>query len=319
MHRQGARPFERARDSRGDGGGEPDMIGVALRGLAGRKLRAVLTAFAIVLGVAMVSGTYVLTDTIDKAFTNLIGETYAETDARITGKAVDIDIEFESAATPGVPETLVEDVRALPSVAVAAGTVVDEETLLLDKKGKPIAPDAPTFAFGLDFSSELERFNPTNLVVGRWPSGPSETVIDAGTADGENYRVGETIGVSAAGPVRRFEIVGIAQYGGVDSIGNATFAIFDVQTAQALLEKEGELDEIFVAAKAGISPERLVRELRASLPSSVEVMTGTESAAAETAEMSAFTNIIRYFLLGFAGLALFVGSFVIFNTLSITV
>ena len=114
------------------------MIRVALRGLLGRKFRAVLTALAIVLGVAMVSGTYVLTDTIDKAFTNLIGETYAETDARITGKAVDIDIEFESAAAPGVPETLVEDVRALPSVAAAAGTIVDEETLLIDKEGKAI-------------------------------------------------------------------------------------------------------------------------------------------------------------------------------------
>src|SRR5687767_14846156 len=109
--------------------------------MAGRKLRAVLTAFAIVLGVAMVSGTYVLTDTIDKAFSNLIDETYADTDARITGKALDIGLEFEETATPGVPETLVEDVRALPSVAVAAGTIVDEETTLLDKEGKAIAPD----------------------------------------------------------------------------------------------------------------------------------------------------------------------------------
>ncbi len=144
--RPGARLLERARDPRGDGGGEPDMIGVALRGLAGRKLRAVLTAFAIVLGVAMVSGTYVLTDTIDKAFSNLIGETYAETDARITGKAVDIDFQFESAATPGVPETMLEDVRALPSVAVAGGTIVDEETLLLDKAGKATQWGCPTFA-----------------------------------------------------------------------------------------------------------------------------------------------------------------------------
>jgi len=295
------------------------MTSVALKGLAGRKLRAVLTAFAIVLGVAMVSGTYVLTDTIDKAFTNLVGETYAETDARITGKAVAIDVEFESAATPGVPETMVEDVRALPSVAVAAGTIVDEETLLLDKEGKAVAGDAPAFAFGLDFSSELERFNPTNLATGRWPSGSDETVIDAGTADREGYRVGQSIGVSAVGPTEYFVIVGIAQYGGVDSIGNATFAVFDVETAQALLEKEGEVDEIFVAAKKGVSPEQLVREIRASLPSSVEVMTGTESAKEETDEISAFTDIIRYFLLGFAGLALFVGSFVIFNTLSITV
>jgi putative ABC transport system permease protein len=294
------------------------MIGVALKGLAGRKLRAVLTAFAIVLGVAMVSGTYVLTDTIDKAFSNLIGETYAETDARVTGKAVDISFQGETAATPAVPEEMLEDVRALPSVAVAGGTIVDEETMLVDKEGNAIGGDA-AFALGLDLNPELERFNPTNLVAGRWPSGPSDTVIDAGTADRERYRVGDTIGVSAVGPVRDFEIVGIAQYGGVDSIGSATFAVFDVPTAQALLEKEGELDEIFVAAKGGVSPEQLVREIRASLPASVEVMTGTESAQEESEEITAFTDIFRYFLLAFAGIALFVGSFVIFNTLSITV
>ena len=134
------------------------MIGVALRGLAGRKLRAALTAFAIVLGVAMVSGTYVLTDTIDKAFSNLISQTYAETDARITGKAVDVSFQGETAPSPGVAQSLVETVRALPSVEAAAGTIVDERTRLLDKQGEAIAPDAPTFAFGL--KPELERFNP---------------------------------------------------------------------------------------------------------------------------------------------------------------
>jgi putative ABC transport system permease protein len=294
------------------------MIGVALRGLAGRKLRAVLTAFAIVLGVAMVSGTYVLTDTIDRAFSNLISETYAETDARVTGKAADISFQGETAATPAMPEEMLEDVRALPSVAFAGGTIVDEEAMLLDKEGKAINGDA-TFALGLDTSPELERFNPTNLVAGRWPSGPSDTVIDAGTADREGYRVGDVIGVSAIGPVREFEIVGIAQYGGVDSIGSATFAVFDVPTAQALVGKVGKLDEIFVAAEQGVSPEQLVDEIRTSLPASLEVMTGTESAQEEADEISAFTDIIRYFLLAFAGIALFVGSFVIFNTLSITV
>jgi len=102
-------------------------------------------------------------------------------------------------------------------------------------------------------------------------------------------------------------------------VGSATFAVFDVPTAQALVGKVGKLDEIFVAAKAGVSPDQLVDEIRASLPSSVEVLTGTESAQEETDEISAFTDIIRYFLLAFAGIALFVGSFVIFNTLSITV
>ena len=102
------------------------MIRVALRGLAGRKLRATLTAFAIILGVAMVSGTYVLTDTIDKAFDNIFSETYANTDAVVSGKAADISFQGESAETPPVDATLLEKVRALPDVEAATGIVVDD-------------------------------------------------------------------------------------------------------------------------------------------------------------------------------------------------
>ena len=292
------------------------MIRVALRGLAGRKLRAVLTAFAIVLGVAMVSGTYVLTDTINKAFSNLFSETYADTDAHITGKAADISFEGETAATPGVPEGLLADVRALPSVAVAGGMMFAEQTTIMNKTGEAISDG---FAFGLDTSPELQRFNPTELAEGRWSSGSDEVVIDAATAAGEGYRVGERIGVAVEGPVQEFEVVGFARFGDVDSLGGAAFAVFDVPTAQALLDKRGELDEIFVAAEKGVSPQQLVRDLRAALPPSVEVQTGTESAREETDEITQFTDIFRYFLLAFAGIALFVGAFVIFNTLSITV
>jgi putative ABC transport system permease protein len=295
------------------------MITVALRGLAGRKLRAALTAFAIVLGVAMVSGTYILTDTIDKAFSNLFTETYAETDARVTGRGADLSFQGETSSAPGVPEQILERVRELPSVEVATGGIVDEQTRILDKDGDAITPDAPTFGFGVDVSPELERFNPAELVEGRWPSGSNEVVIDAGTAEREGFKVGDPIKIAADGPVQEFEIAGIAQYGGVDSIGNATFAIFDVPTAQRLLNKEGKFDEIFVAARPGVSPESLVRDLREVLPQSVEVQTGQQTAQDETEEITTFTNVIKYILLAFAGIALFVGAFVIFNTLSITV
>jgi putative ABC transport system permease protein len=295
------------------------MITVALRGLAGRKLRAALTAFAIVLGVAMVSGTYILTDTIDKAFSNLFTETYAETDARVTGRGADLSFQGVTTSAPGVPEGILERVRELPSVEVASGGIVDEQTSILDKDGDAITPDAPTFGFGVDVSPDLERFNPAELVDGRWPSGSNEVVIDAGTAEREGYEVGEPVKIAAEGPVQEFEIVGIAQYGGVDSLGNATFAIFDVPTAQRLLNKEGEFDEIFVAARAGVSPESLVRDLREVLPQSVEVQTGGQTVQDETEEITTFTNVIKYILLAFAGIALFVGAFVIFNTLSITV
>jgi putative ABC transport system permease protein len=267
----------------------------------------------------MMSGTYVLTDTIDKAFSNLFSETYAETDARVTGVGPDINIDGESAATPGISESFLAEVRAVPSVDVAAGGLVNEQTRILDKNGEALAPDAPTFGFGIDVSPEFERFNPTELVAGRWPTSPDEVVIDRGTADNEGYKVGDTVGIAAEGPVQEFEVVGIAQYGGVASIGNATFAVFDLATAQTLLDKEGQLDEIFVAAKEGVMPEQLARDLRSALPESVTVQTGTESAQEETDEIATFTNIIEYFLLAFAGIALFVGAFVIFNTFSITV
>ena len=292
------------------------MIRVALRGLAGRKLRAALTSFAIVLGVVMVSGTYVLTDTVNKAFSNLFSQTYAETDARVTSGAADISFEGETAATPGLPEAVLADVGAVPSVAVAGGMMFAERTTLVSKEGGSIS-DA--FTFGIDTSPGLRRFNPTELAEGRWPSGPDEVVIDAATAEGKGFRVGERIEVAAERPLQEFEIVGVAGYGGVDSLGDATFAVFDVPTAQALLDKQGELDEIFVAAEQGVSPEQLVRDLRAALPASVEVQTGAESAREETGEVTQFTDIFRYFLLAFAGIALFVGAFVIFNTLSITV
>ena len=267
----------------------------------------------------MMSGTYVLTDTIDKAFSNLFSETYAETDARVTGVGPDINIDGESAASPGISESFLDEVRAVPSVDVAAGGLFNDQTRILDKNGEAIAPDAPTFGFGIDVSPEFERFNPTELVAGQWPSGPDEVVIDRGTADNEGYKVGDTVGIAAEGPVQQFEVVGIAQYGGVASIGNATFAVFDLATAQTLLDKEGQVDEIFVAAKEGVSPEQLAADLRNALPESVTVQTGTESAQEQTDEITTFTNIIEYFLLAFAGIALFVGAFVIFNTFSITV
>jgi putative ABC transport system permease protein len=293
------------------------VIGVALKGLLGRKLRAALTAFAIVLGVSMVSGTYVLTDTIDKAFTALFDETYAETDARIVGKAADIGITGETTARPAIPERLLEDVRSVPSVAAAAGTIVDDETLLVDRDGHAIGTE--TFALGVDLASDLQRFNPTELVEGRWPDGPDELVLDAGTAEHDEYRVGDTIGVAPDGPTESFSVVGIARYGGVDSIGSASFAVFDLETAQALVGKRGELDEIFVASRPGTTDEQLVRELDSALPASVEVQTGAEAAQEEGNEVTTFVDYLRYFLLAFAGIALFVGGFVIFNTLSITV
>ena len=255
-----ARRVRHAPDPRGPGGDRRLVIRFAIRGLLGRKLRAVLTGIAIVLGVAMISGTYILTDTIDKAFSNLFTQSYAGTDAVVQGEGPDIWIDGDAAPTPPVDASLLETVREVDEVALATGGIYDEtNTKILTPDGDAVSTGgAPSFGFGIDTSPEYAQFNPLNLLEGRWPSAPNEVVIDAGTADGQSYALGDTVEIATLVPKRAFELVGVAQYGGVDSLGTATFAVFTIPTAQELLDREGQYDAISVAAKEGTSEEDLV-------------------------------------------------------------
>ncbi len=295
------------------------MIRVALRGLAGRKFRAALTALAVVLGVAMVSGTFVLTDTIDKAFNAIFSESYANTDAAISGKAPDISFEGSTAAAPTVPASLLERVRGLDGVEAATGSVVEETaTKILKPDGKAInTQGAPSFGFGIDPAQT--QFNPLRLVDGTWATKPDEVVIDATTADEQGYGVGDTVKIATLKPVQSFRVSGVAQYGSVSSLGTATFAVFTIPAAQELLDRKGQFDAISVAAKDGVTPEELVEQIKPVLPATAQVRTGVEQANEDSKEVSEFTSFIRYFLLAFGAVALFVGAFVIFNTMSITV
>jgi putative ABC transport system permease protein len=295
---------------------------VALRGLLGRKFRAVLTALAIVLGVAMVSGTYVLTDTIDKAFNQIFSDSYAGTDAVVTGKEPDISFQGSTTETPPVPVSTLEQVRQVDGVEVAAGSVMDETSAkILDRDGDAISGNgAPTFGFGLDTSAEASRFNPLNLLEGRWPAGPNEVVIDANTADDQDYGVGDSVKIASLGPVQSFNLVGIAKYGDLESLGSATFAVFDIPTAQKLFDKPNAFDAIQAAAADGVTSDQLVQRIDAAIAADdVTVRSGVEQADEDSEEVSEFTSFIQYFLLAFGGIALFVGAFVIFNTMSITV
>jgi len=196
------------------------MSRVALKGLFGRKLRALLTAIAIVLGVAMVSGTYVLTDTIKGAFDTLFVQSYKNADAVVTGKVAFTNHQGNGVEAPSFPESLLGRVRALPDVAFAAGEVTDNRTHLIGRNGKAIVTHgAPALAFNVDPGDQ--RFNPLTLTSGSWPRGPGLIAIDKATADKEHYHVGDTIRVEARGPVRPFLISGIAKYGSVD-IGCST-------------------------------------------------------------------------------------------------
>jgi putative ABC transport system permease protein len=295
------------------------VIRVALRGITGRKFRTVLTAFAIVLGVAMVSGTYVLTDTINSAFDTIFSESYANTDAVVSGKAPDISFEGSTAEAPSVSASLVERIQQLDEVEAATGSVTDETaTKILKPDGKAInTRGAPSLGFGFDYSQS--QFNPLELLDGSWPQAADEVVIDANTADDQGYGVGETVRIATLKPVQPFRIVGIARYGGLNSLGTATFAGFTVTAAQELLDRKGQFDLISVAGTSGTTPEELVERIKPILPPTAQVRTGIEQGEEEAGEVAEFTSFFQYFLLAFAAVALFVGAFVIFNTMSITV
>jgi hypothetical protein len=185
------------------------MIAVALKGLLGRKVRALLTALAVVIGVMMVSGTLVITDTIQKAFDDIFGASYAQTDAVIAGKEI---VKGSQSGAATVPESLLAKVRALPEVAAAGGTIAptaSNTAKIIGRDGKPVGSgDAPQFGLGNDAS--LPQFSALKLKTGEWPQGTGQVAIDADTAAAEHLRVGDTVAVSTLGTKRRYRVTGLA-------------------------------------------------------------------------------------------------------------
>jgi putative ABC transport system permease protein len=294
------------------------MIRVALKGLWGRKLRTFLTALAIVLGVAMISGTYILTDTITASFTKVVDGSYENADAVISGKVAFKNNDSNTATTPAFPETVLAKVKGLPDVAAAAGAVSDEAKLI-DRNGKVISTKGGSSIAGSVDPRNDARFNPLELTSGKWPVGNGQIAIDKRTSEKRHFAVGDTIGVAADQGVRVFAITGIATFASSSSIGASTIAIFDVRTAQNLFDKDGKFDEIQVAAKPGVPPEKLAAEIRPLLPETATVKTAAAQTEEAVDKVNEGVGIFQKILLAFGLIALFVGAFVIANTLSITI
>ncbi len=294
------------------------MTGVAIKGLLGRKLRTVLTALAIILGVAMISGTYILTDTITGAFTSIVDKSYENSDAVISGKVAFKNTNSNTQQTPAFPAAVLTKVRQLPQTGSAAGVITDEAHLV-GRDGKIIASGgSPPIAYSVDAAGD-QRFNPLTLTTGKWPVGNGQIAIDENTATTKHFAVGDSIGVSTVDGLRSFAITGVAKFASVSSIGGATIAIFDLPTAQQLFHKLGKLDEIQVAASKDVAPDQLASAIKPLLPPTAKVETSQAKTTSEINDINKSTGVVQKFLLGFGFIALFVGSFVIANTLSITI
>jgi putative ABC transport system permease protein len=291
------------------------MTRIVLRGIRTRKLRTILTALAILLGVAMIAGTFVLTDTIKVAFNQIFTQGNKGVAASITGKKI---VTSRDAKPPPISAGLVARIKRVPGVATVDGSIHSEAAQILNDKGKAVGGNAPTFGFTVP----QKQFDPYTLVSGTYPTGAGQVAIDKGTADAQHWHVGDTILIATQRPAQPFRITGIVKYGTLDSLGGATISLFDTATAQNLFDRQGKFDRISVGAGPGVGQQELVNRLRdAHLPSTVplKIETGKQQVHDDSSNVSQGLSFFTYALLAFGGIAVFVGAFIIFNTFSITV
>jgi putative ABC transport system permease protein len=289
------------------------MFALALRGVAARKLRTGLTALAVLLGVALMAGTYVLTDTINHSFDQIFEQGSKGTDVAIVPKSA---VDLQSGDNPAFDASLLTRVRQVPGVRTAAGSIFSTGVTIFDSKGKRVGSEqAPAFGS----SAQPKPFDPYTYSKGRPPQTADEVAVDALTGRKEGYRVGDRIKVGGEQPAREYRVTGLAKFGNVSSFGGATVAIFTLAEAQRVTGKQGKFDQIQVAAAPGFSSQALKRAIQRVMPPTVAVRTGHENAEQQASDIQDDLSFLKTALLIFAGVALFVGAFTIFNTFSITV
>ena len=287
------------------------MTKVAVRGLAQRKLRALVTILAILLGVAFIAGSYVLTDTINRSFDDLFDEAYAGTDVAVSSSTTG---QADSGDLPPFSERYLDVVRQVPGVEAAEGGIFSLGRFV-DEKGDPLSNSfAPEFIS----STSPEPFQTLTYTEGRPPTTADEASIDESTADREDLGIGDTLRIAGQAGVKPYRIVGLQRLGNTSSGGSST-AQLTLPEAQRLTDKRGELDGISVKADPGVSARELRQRIDRVLPPRLVVETGNQAAARQAQDIKDDLSFFRVVLLVFGGVALLVGSFLIFNIFSITV
>ena len=291
------------------------MLRLSWKNLRAHKRRLIGTSLSVIIGIAFLSGTFVFTDTLNKVFDDLFADVFEHTDAYVRSSN-EIETGFGFTQRGRIPEETVALVAAVPGVREAVPDVTGFARII-GKDGDAVGQDfgPPTFGSSIVESS----LQPWEVVEGRYPSGPDEMVMDKGSFDNGDFTLGDRARVNSQGGLREFTIVGVVRFGDADSPGGATFALFDLPTAQEFVGQPGQIDAVLVGGD-GQSQEELAASIRETLNDpSIEVLTGqeiTEENQSDVEEGLSFFNIL---LLVFAGIALFVSVFIIYNTFSIIV
>src|SRR6266567_1368565 len=295
------------------------MWKATLKGLLAHKLRLGLTALAIVLGVGFVSGTYLLTDTMNRAFDNLFRNVEKGVAVEVSGvprfKANGPGGE-DAGSAERVPNSLIAKIEAVPGVRTAEGSL-SGYAQLVGKDGKAITTGgAPTFGTAKLSDPELSAVTARE---GRAPRTDGEIGVDAATARKHDLHIGDTVKILLQGPPMEARIVGIFGFGSADNLGGATLVVFDPHTAQRVLNGGGKWDSVEVAADTDVAPTGLRDAIQRILPKGFEAKTGQQAAQASSDQIKKALSFFNIALLVFAAIALFVGSFIIFNTFSILI
>lgn len=292
------------------------MIRVSLRGLLSHTFRLLLTITAVMVSVAFMTGTQVLTATVSASFEKVFDDVYQNIDA-VVRSTTKVETGFGALREP-VSDTVVPTVRAVPGVTAAEGQVQGQVTIL-GKDGEPVGnPQSGPPTFGLNWLTE-PALNGWRLDAGAPPSGPDQVVLDKQTATAQGISVGQPVRIQTNKGVSDFSVSGIAGFGTTDNYAGAAAALFDTDTAQRLLVEPGKLTWINVAGEEGLTQPELTARIRQALPPGTEAITG-EAFTNESQDV--FRRIFDFLgiaLLIFGIVALVVGAFIIYNTFSIIV
>jgi putative ABC transport system permease protein len=293
------------------------MFSLVLNSIRANKVRFFLTGVAVMLGVAFMTGTLVLTDTIKQSYEDVAANVYKQSDAVVrSDHHVDADQQGEQRGT--VAAATLDRVRAVPGVRTAeaqqlgVAIVVGHDGDLLDARKERAIPVAMAW-------QSTRALNPLELVSGHPPRAPDEIVVDRASQRAGDFHVGETVQVISQVGTKPYRLAGVVTYGNHDDAAGAQVVAFTPETASEVIGTPGRYSAIEVVAEPGVSQTELAAALRAAVPGDVEVITGAEAAAEAKDAAGTSLQFIDMFLMAFAIVALVVGSFVIYNTFSITV
>jgi putative ABC transport system permease protein len=295
------------------------MFALTVKSIRANKARFILTSLAVLLGVAFMAGTFVLTDTIKKSYDQVSTSVYHSTDAVVRSAQV-TNSRDQGAKTRGtISASTLATVRAVKGVKAAepqqmgVAVIVGRDGKLLDANPNRSVP----LALGWQDTPAL---NPMTLVSGHGPRAPNEIVIDRASATKGHFGVGDTVHVLSPAGADLYRIAGVATYGGADNAAGAQVVAFTQDTASRVIGTPGRYSAIEVVAGPGYSQQQVAANLRAAIHQpGTEVITGAQAAAEARRDTGASLRFVNMFLLTFAIVALVVGSFVIYNTFTITV